>query len=253
MLKKSKNLLIIIFLINSINFYCQNKKTETFLVGFKVDCLIEKKPFFESQTVYLTDIENNSEGNHYIFYSNGNKYKVKTEFLNVTDSIKNVLNELSSIEKDSLISKSKSKSFLIDELDKDLAQSTYENIKNKVIALSFYSYFDNDIQEIIGKRLYFNLTKKTITKIKLKANGYDEYGTYLGSKTMIQNQIIKPKESFKFNPISWSNPNLYKIDLNEVMIEYSDGTKTTVQDKNIPSINYHYLYLLFGNSALLKN
>lgn len=253
MLKKPKNLLIIIFLINSINFYCQNKKIETFLVDFKVDCLIEKNPFFESQTVYLTDIENNSEGSHYVFYSNGNKYKTKTEFLNVTDSIKNALNELSSIEKDSLISKSKSKSFLIEELDKDLAKSTYENIKNKVIALSFYSYFDNDTQEIIGKRLYFNLTKKTITKIKLKANGYDEYGTYLGSKTMVQNQTIKPKESFKFNPIAWSNPNLYKLDLNEVMIEYSDGTKTTVQDKNIPSINYHYLYLLFGNSALLKN
>ena len=79
MLKKSTNLLLIIFLINSVNFYCQNKKIETFLVGFKVDCLIEKNPFFESQNVYLTDIENNSEGSQYIFYSNGNKYKVKME------------------------------------------------------------------------------------------------------------------------------------------------------------------------------
>lgn len=251
MFQKPKILFLIVFLINCSIFYGQNKKIQTFLVDFKVDCKINETPFFEFQPVFLTDIENNPDEINYVFYYNGNKYKTKAEFLNVNDSIKDIIKVLSNTEKDSILSKSKS--FLIEKLEKNLAQSSYEKIKNKPIALSFYSYFDDENQEVVDKRLYFNLTQKTIKKIKLKANGYDEYGTYLGSKTIIQNQIIKPKKSFKFNPISWSNSNLYKLDLNEVTIEYNDGTKTTIQDQNIPSIKYYYLHLIFGNSALLTN
>ena len=252
MLKKNF-IVIFISLLFAVKFYSQNKKEKTFLVDFKIDCKIEEKPFFEFQTVYLTDILETENEIQYLFYSNGIEYKVSSEFLNVQDSIKYSLKEIVNEEKDSLIKHSKSNSYQIEKLEKDLAIINYEKIKRFPIALSFYSYYDTENHKIIGKRLYFNLSKKSIKKIKLKANGYDENGKYLGSKIMIQNQIIEPKKSFKFNPIPWTDSNLNKVELNEITIEYNDGTKNIIKDKNIPGVKYYHLYLLFKENAILKN